>query len=98
MADNNIGGINSIAAQNILDMGANKNASQNVNNERTEGGAVGDRVEISERAEAISRALNAVNNMAKIREDAVSKAIINKIQENQRTPAEILSAKLLIED
>ncbi|MFP4466737.1 MAG: flagellar biosynthesis anti-sigma factor FlgM [Candidatus Goldiibacteriota bacterium] len=98
MADNNIGGINPFAAQNILEMGGNKKTSEDVKNDKNETGAIGDKVEISRQAKTIGRALTIVNQMDEVRDDAVKKAVQNKVQENRNVPAEAVSAKLLIED
>ena len=97
MADN-INNIGPIIPQNLSDVSANKNTPKTGNNDANEGGVIRDRVEISNEAQNITRALAQINAATEIRTDMVEKAIEERILENRRVPSYQLAAKLLLED
>lgn len=96
---NNIGNINPMVPQpNLPDLTAKKNKIPEQIDINNQGGVIKDKVEISKQAKVISKAIVKINELPEIRNDIVEKAIQERIQENQRIPAYMLAAKLLIED
>ncbi len=96
---NNIGNINQMVPQpNIPDLAGKKNKIPEQNDMNINGGAIVDKVEISKQAKILSKAIVKLNEIPEIRNDVVENAIKQRIQENQRVPAYMLAAKLLIED
>ena len=94
MADN-IGNIGPIVPQNV---NVNQNIAKPEPGESNEGGVVRDKIEISNEAQVINKAVQNLNALADIREDLVEKAIQERVLENQRIPAYQLAARLLLED
>ncbi len=96
---NNIGNINPMLPQpNLPDLTGKKNKIPEAIDINSQGGVIKDKVEISKQAKIISKAILKLNEIPEIRNDVVEKAIQQRIQENQRIPAYMLAAKLLIED
>jgi hypothetical protein len=54
-------------------------------------------VEISRQAKTISKALNVINTLPDVRQQAIDNAVQARVTENNRVPAATLAAKLLIE-
>ena len=98
MVDNNIGNIGPIIPQNLNDLSTGKNAPKIESDEGIEGGVVRDRIEISNEAQVINKAIQNINAMVEIRVDLVEKAIQERVLENQRIPAYQIAARLLLED
>jgi predicted outer membrane protein len=102
MTINNPGNIGPLMPQNtpnnVADVNAAKKAPAPEKNEAAQGGVIRDKVEISRQAKTISKALNVINNLPDIREQAVEKAVQDRVIENNRVPAATLAAKLLLED
>lgn len=102
MTINNPGNIGPLMPQNtpnnVADINTGKKAPVVKADDGTEGGVIRDKVEISRQAKTISKALNVVNNLPDIREQAVEKAIQERVLENGRVPAATLAAKLLLEE
>jgi|DewCreStandDraft_4_1066084.scaffolds.fasta_scaffold49633_3 hypothetical protein len=96
---NNIGNINPMIPQpNVPDLTAKKNKIPENPDTGANGGVIADKVEISKQAKAITKAMVKLNEIPEIRNEVVQKAIEERIRENQRIPAYMLAAKLLIEN
>lgn len=98
MVINNPGNINPLVTQTMVDMNTGKAANVSKPAEQSGGGALADKVDISKKAKELSKALNIVNQMPDVRQDAVDRAKQKMAQQNGRTPAAVLSAKILLED
>jgi hypothetical protein len=92
----NAGNINPIIPQNLADV-AGKNVPAQKAPDTTQGGVV-DRIQISNQAKTISKAVISLNTLPDVRTEEVQKAVQNRIVENNRVPAGELAAKLLFED
>lgn len=96
---NNIGNINPMIPQsNVPDLTAKKNNIPEKPDLGVTGGVIADKVEISKQAKLITKAMARLNEIPEIRNEVVQKAIEERIRENQRIPAYMLAAKLLIEN
>lgn len=99
MADNGIGNINPAVTQALKDIAQpSKSAQQTQPVNREDNSVKTDRIEISRQAKTISKAIVYLNQMQDIREELVQKAIKERLVDNSRVPAQILAAKLLLED
>jgi hypothetical protein len=102
MAVNNAGNIGPLMPQNlpnnVNDINTGKKAPVVKSEDPGQGGVIRDKVEISRQAKTISKALNMLNNLPDIRQQAIDKAIQERVTENSRVPAATLAAKLLLED
>ncbi|PKL92557.1 MAG: hypothetical protein CVV21_02015 [Candidatus Goldiibacteriota bacterium HGW-Goldbacteria-1] len=96
MADNNIGNINPLISQGIKDISGRN--QQVIKQDAAATGGVSDKVEISKQAKLIGKALMEINKMDDIRTDLVEKVIQDKVAETGKVPANVLAAKLLLED
>jgi|GEM_PF-4733704 hypothetical protein len=98
-AINNSGNINQILTNNLVDVQAGKSLST-ANSKKTDDTAtegVVDRVEISNTAITVSKAVDTVKTLPEIRDEVIQKAVQDRIVDNNRVPAEALAAKLLFE-
>jgi hypothetical protein len=102
MTINNSGNVGPLMPQNtpnnVADINTAKKSPVVKADDGNQGGVIRDKVEISRQAKTISKALNAVNNLPDIRQQAIEKAIQDRVVENNRVPAASLAAKLLLED
>jgi len=94
----NIGNIGPIIPQNLGDLNPSKNTGKTERENASEGGVIRDKIEISNEARAVNKALVNINAIEDIRVDLVEKAIQERVTENKRVPAYELAAKLLLED
>ncbi len=102
MTINNAGNIGPLVPQNtpniVGDVNASKKTTPQKADDGSQGGAIRDRVEISRQAKAVSKALNNLNTLPDVRQEAIDKAIRERVVENNRVPAATLAAKLLLEE
>lgn len=97
MAVNNAGNINPLIPQQVTEIQAGKQAQANIRQSQISDYAA-DRVEISKQAKALSKALTNLNQMKDIRDEAVEKAVQERVTEGNRVPSFQLAAKFLLED
>jgi hypothetical protein len=98
MTVNNPGSINPLVTQTMVDLNTGKAANTSKPQESSGAGAIVDKIDISKKAKELSKALNAVNQMPDIRQEAIEKARQRLSVENHKVPASVLAAKMLLED
>jgi hypothetical protein len=101
MTINNQGNVGPLLPKNlpntVADVNPAKKAPAAATQNAAQGGAITDRVEISRQAKTISKALNVINTLPDVRQQAIDNAVQARVVENNRVPAATLAAKLLIE-
>ena len=98
MAVNNAGNINPLIPQQVTEVQTGRQAQVKAQQTETAKNYAADRVEISKQAKALSKALTNMNQMKAVRDEAVEKAIEERVTEGSRVPSYQLAAKFLLED
>ncbi len=93
---NNAGNINPILNRKMIDIPAKPVIAKKANNNQTP--AAGDKIEISRNAAQISKAVSNINTIPEIRINAVNTAVTQRVINQQRIPAAVLAAKMLLEE
>jgi hypothetical protein len=93
----NVGPLLPKTPQNVNDVNVNRNQPA-PDAAAKQQGAVLDTVEISNKAKMLNAAVNAMNNMPEVRNQAVQAATQQRVVENNRVPAGQLAAKLLFKE
>lgn len=96
MAVNNAGNINPLIPQQVTEIQTGRQPAANAKQANADYAA--DRVEISKQAKALSKALTSINQMKDIRDEAVEKAVQERVVEGNRVPSFQIAAKFLLED
>jgi len=94
---NNMSNINPLINRQMIDTNNKQVIQKNPNNNQVQPQPSADKVEISKNAQLVNNAMVALNALPEIRPNVVNTAVIQRVQNEQRIPAPVLAAKMLLE-